>query len=69
MQFVEQLHDRLAILRIEVAGRFAGEQDRRLADQGSGDAFALLEFGAGDIHADAGAHLVPTPGWKYNHLI
>ena len=33
----EQRHDLDAGLRVEVAGRFVGEQNRRVVDQGPGD--------------------------------
>ena len=45
----EQVHDLVAALAIEVAGRFIGEQDQRLGDDGARDGDALLlaarEFG------------------------
>ena len=41
MQVDKQLADALGILAIEVAGRFIGEQQRRLLDQGAGHGDAL----------------------------
>src|ERR1044071_5571264 len=61
VQLLEQVHDRLAVLRIEVAGGLVGEEDRRLAAHGArhGDTL-LLTAGqlAGQVlramrHADA----------------
>src|SRR5207302_11016818 len=42
MQFSEQLHHRLAIARIEVAGRFVCEQNRRPAGESARDRDTLL---------------------------
>src|SRR5881409_592270 len=42
MQFSEQLHHRLAIARIEVAGRFVCEQNRRPASESARDRDTLL---------------------------
>ena len=61
MQLVQQVHHRLAALRIEVAGRLVGEQNDRLAGDGARDGDALL-LSAGQLtgqmlramrHADA----------------
>ena len=61
VQLLEQVHHRFAVLRVEVAGRLVGEQDRRLAAHGAGDGDALL-LTAGELagqvlgavrHADA----------------
>jgi hypothetical protein len=41
MQAVEQGHDLGAGLRVEVAGRFIGQDDGRIIDQGAGDGDAL----------------------------
>src|SRR5215510_1356194 len=41
VQRVEQLHNLLRGLRIEVAGRLVGENNRRTVDQGAGDGHAL----------------------------
>ena len=38
MQFLEQRHDRLAVLRVEVAGRFVRQQNRRRTAHRAGDA-------------------------------
>jgi len=35
VQFLEQIHDRFAVARIEVTGRFVGEKDGRLAGDGA----------------------------------
>ena len=40
------VHDFVAGLGVEIAGRFVGQQHRRLADQSAGDADTLL-FAAG----------------------
>src|SRR6185295_4465399 len=42
VQLLEQVHDLLAVARVEVAGRLVGVQDRRLADDRAGDRNALL---------------------------
>jgi hypothetical protein len=42
VQFPQQLHHRLAVLRVEVAGRLVGEQDERVAHQGARHRDALL---------------------------
>ncbi|HXH25505.1 MAG TPA: hypothetical protein VNI78_09670 [Vicinamibacterales bacterium] len=42
MQLAEQLDDRLAVLRVEVARRLVGEQDRWLPAYGARDRHALL---------------------------
>jgi hypothetical protein len=42
MQLAKQVHDRLAIGRIQVTGRLIGEQDRRLATQRTRYCHALL---------------------------
>jgi len=42
MQFAEQLHHRFTALRIEIAGRFVGEQDRRLASHRARHCHPLL---------------------------
>jgi hypothetical protein len=39
---VEQLHDLDAGGRVEVAGRFVGEQERGIVDQRPGDRYPLL---------------------------
>ena len=58
---MEQLHHRLAALRVEVAGRLVGEQNHRLAGDGACHGDALL-LSAGELtgqvlgamrHADA----------------
>jgi hypothetical protein len=38
----EQVHDLVAALAVEVAGRLVGEQDQRAGDDGAGDGDALL---------------------------
>ena len=57
----EQIHHRFAVARVEVAGRFVGQEDRRLAGEGARDGDALL-LAAGELarqmframrHADA----------------
>ena len=61
MQFAKQIHDLLAILRIEVSSRLIGEQNGRIAGQSAGHRDALL-LTAGELrrvvldavrHADA----------------
>ena len=42
VQLGEHLHQRIAALRIQVAGRLVGEQDRRPAGDGAGDGDELL---------------------------
>src|SRR5689334_6593602 len=42
VQLMEQVHHRLAALRIEVAGRLVGEEQRRFAGDGAGNRDALL---------------------------
>ena len=42
VQLLEQVHHRLAVLRVEVAGGLVGEQDRRLAADGARHGDALL---------------------------
>src|SRR5690349_21520331 len=42
VQLGEQLHDRLAVARVEVTGRLVGEQNGGLADHRAGDGDALL---------------------------
>ena len=41
VQMVEERHDLLAGLGVEIAGRLIGEDDRRMIDQGTGDGYAL----------------------------
>ena len=41
MEFVEEAHDLVAGLRIEVSGRLVGEEDGRLVDEGAGNRDAL----------------------------
>ena len=41
MQAIEERHDLVAGLRVEVAGRFVGEDDRRPIDQRTRDGNAL----------------------------
>lgn len=48
VQVFEQLGDDLLIGCVEVAGWFVSEQDRRIIDEGAGDADALL-FAAGEF--------------------
>ena len=38
----QQFHDLVAALAVEVAGRFVGEQQQRIGDDGAGDRHALL---------------------------
>ena len=61
VQFLQKIHDRFAVARIEVAGRFVGEKNCRLAGEGARDRDALL-LAAGKLagqmfgamsHADA----------------
>ena len=61
VQFLEQIHDRFAVARIEVAGRFVRQEDGRLARERARDRDALL-LAAGELarqmframrHADA----------------
>ncbi len=61
VQFLQQVHHRLAALRIQVAGRLVGEQDQRFAGDRAGDRDTLL-LTAGELagqmfravrHADA----------------
>ena len=61
MQFAQQVHDRFAVLRVEVSGRLVREQDGRLSADGAGHGDALL-LTAGELrgqvlravrHADA----------------
>ena len=42
VQLAQQLHHRVAVLRVEVAGGLVGEQDRGLAHEGAGHRHALL---------------------------
>ena len=42
MQFAEQFHNDLFIGLVQVAGRFIGEDDLRIVDQGARDADSLL---------------------------
>src|SRR6185503_17744805 len=42
MNLLEEFHHLLAALRVQVAGRFVGEQDDRLARDGSGHGHTLL---------------------------
>ena len=42
VQLAQQLHDRFAVLRVEVAGRLVREQDRGRAGDRAGDRDALL---------------------------
>ena len=42
VEFLEHAHDLDAGLAVEVAGRFVGQQEGRLVDQGAGDGHALL---------------------------
>src|SRR5712671_2298051 len=42
MQFTQQLHDRLPVTRIEIAGRLVGEKNRRVAGDRARDSDALL---------------------------
>ncbi len=42
VQVGQQLHHRLAVAGVEVAGRLVGEQDARAAGEGAGDGNALL---------------------------
>src|SRR6185436_14807658 len=42
VQLVEHLHHRFTALRIQVAGRLVGEDDRRTAGDGAGDGDELL---------------------------
>jgi hypothetical protein len=41
LQTIEQRHDFVAGLRVEVTSRFVGEDDRRLIDQGTGNRYTL----------------------------
>src|SRR3954454_24964266 len=61
VQLAQELHHRLAVLRVEVAGRLVGEEDRRLARERARTRDALL-LAAGELrgivlhpvqHADA----------------
>ena len=61
VQLAQQVHHRLAVLGVEVAGGLVGQQDRRLPADGTGDGDALL-LTAGELrgqvlgavgHADA----------------
>src|SRR5258707_520607 len=61
VQFLEQIHDRFAVSRIEVAGRFVSQEDGRFTGEGARDSDALL-LAAGELaremfgamgHADA----------------
>ena len=45
----QQLHDLVAGLRVEVAGRLVGQDDVRVVDQDAGDGHALL-LAAGELH-------------------
>lgn len=62
VQFLEQAHHRLAVLRIEVAGRFVREQDHRVAHERPGHRDALLlaarELAREMLRAVQHAHLV-----------
>src|SRR5690242_8567595 len=49
VKLAEEVHDRLAVLRVEVARRLVGEEDERIADEGAGDGDALL-LAAGKLH-------------------
>src|SRR6267143_6610874 len=42
VQFVEELHDLGAGNRVEIAGRFVGEDDERVVDERAGNGHALL---------------------------
>src|SRR5262245_36257185 len=42
MQLAQQVHDRFTVARVEVPGRFVGEQDRRAPRERAGDCDALL---------------------------
>ena len=48
VQFLEQIHDRFAIARIEISGRFVREKDRRFAGQSAGHGDTLL-LAAGEL--------------------
>ena len=57
-QFSEQLKSALGIGRVEIAGRFVGENYARIVRQGAGDGHALL-FAAGKMSARAAAFCPP----------
>jgi len=42
MQILEQIHDHLAGPEVEIAGRFVGQKDARVADQRAGQNDSLL---------------------------
>ena len=42
MQFAKQAQNNFFVRRVEVAGRFVGEHDFRIVDEGTRDAHALL---------------------------
>ena len=48
MEVLEQVHDRVAVLGVEVARRFVGEQHGRIAGQRAGDGDPLL-LAAGEL--------------------
>src|SRR3989442_4282166 len=49
VQRPQQLHHRFAVGRVEVAGRFVREQDRRVTHNGAGHGHALL-LASGELH-------------------
>lgn len=48
VQFAEELHDLAALVGVEVAGGFVGENEGGLGDEGAGDAEGLL-LAAGEL--------------------
>ena len=48
MQLPQQVHDRFAVLGVEVTGRFVGQQDGGFAAQRAGNRDALL-LAAGEL--------------------
>lgn len=46
VQVLEYLHDLYTRFGVQIAGRFVGEDDRGIVDEGAGDGYALL-FSAG----------------------
>ena len=48
VQFAEELHDLAALVGVEVAGGFVGENEGGLVDEGAGDAEGLL-LAAGEL--------------------
>ena len=60
MQLAQQLHHRFAVLRVEVAGRLVGEQDRRVAGHRPRHRDALL-LAARELRRDGASRGAPCP--------